>query len=77
MEKIDLAICLDGISHSGPLFIHKTPKETDQAKYFISALKENNYNVEVKEILKKINLQHEKIWWQHEPFTKKKVRHWM
>ena len=73
LDKIDLAVCLDGIGLNGPLYIHKTPKSQASSKYFIDALKSNKYGVAVEEVHKKINLGDERTWWQHERFAFKKV----
>ena len=73
LDKIDLAVCLDGIGLNGPLYIHKTPKSQASSKYFIDALKANKYGVAVEEVHKKINLGDERTWWQHERFAFKKV----
>jgi len=73
LDKIDLAICLDGIGLDGPLYIHKTPKSQTSSKYFIDALKENKYGVNIQEVHRKINLGDERTWWQHERFAFKKI----
>ena len=67
-----MAICLDGIGHSGPLNVHvsKPPKEGTLARFFLDTLESNNYQVEVNTVHKKINLGSEKVYWQHEPFSR-------
>merc|ERR1712193_471168 len=75
LKNIDLAICLDGIGLSGPLYVHysKPPKEGTTAKFFLDALSGNKHKVDVKGVHRKINIADDKVYWQHEQFSRNKV----